>query len=379
MKPLIVTGIWPPDVGGPASHGPELAAFLHARGHEVEVVTTAESEPAAKPYAVFWTRRSLPPGVRHLAVVELVRAHARKADVVYDLSMLGRCALATSLARRPLVVKLPTDPAYERARRWGLFDGDMDAFQSARGGARVRALRLARDGALKRARVICCPSAYLRELAIGWGVAPERVRVLPNPAPSIPDLPARERLRDRFEFRRPTLVFAGRLTRQKTLEVALEAVSRCEGIDLVVVGDGPEDEAYRAYCDELKMEDRIRFLGSRSRTEVLELFHAADASLLSSAWENFPHTVVESLAVGTPVISTAVGGVSEAVRDGENGLLVPPGDARALGAAIQRYFADDDLRARLRTAAAPSAERFATTEVFGQLTDILTNVAVEGT
>ena len=84
----------------------------------------------------------------------------------------------------------------------------------------------------------------------------------------------------------------------------------------------------------------MRFLGSVPRETVLRLFRAADASVLPSAWENFPHTVVEALAVGWPVIATAVGGVPEVVRDGENGLLVPPGDAAALAAAIERFFGD---------------------------------------
>ena len=80
---------------------------------------------------------------------------------------------------------------------------------------------------------------------------------------------------------------------------------------------------------------------------MLRLFRAADASLLPSAWENFPHTVVESLAVGCPVIATAVGGVPEVVRDGENGLLVPSGDPVALADAIGRFFGDDALRTKL--------------------------------
>ena len=74
---------------------------------------------------------------------------------------------------------------------------------------------------------------------------------------------------------------------------------------------------------------------------MLELFAAADAVLLPSSWENFPHAVVEGLAVGTPVIATAVGGVTEIVTDGVNGLLVPRGDAGALADAIRRFFADD--------------------------------------
>jgi glycosyltransferase involved in cell wall biosynthesis len=104
---------------------------------------------------------------------------------------------------------------------------------------------------------------------------------------------------------------------------------------------------------------------------VLRLFADSDASVLSSSWENFPHTVVESLAVGTPVIATRVGGVPEVVEDGVNGLLVPPGDVDALAGAIRRFAAEPELRARLRDAAAPSVARFAPDVVYGELERIL--------
>ena len=65
MNVLIVSGIWPPDVGGPASHAPEFAERLRARGHEVEVVITADAEPAPEAYPVRWVSRHKPRGVRH--------------------------------------------------------------------------------------------------------------------------------------------------------------------------------------------------------------------------------------------------------------------------------------------------------------------------
>jgi glycosyltransferase involved in cell wall biosynthesis len=366
MKVLIVTGIWPPDVGGPASHAPEFATWLRAQGIAAEVVTTADREPAKQPYAVHWVSRSLPPGLRHAQVVRVVTEQARHADVVYEISMLGRSTLGSALARTPFVAKLPSDPAYERARRRGLFAGDMDAFQHERGGVGIRALRVARDAELRRASHVVCPSAYLRELAIGWGVAPERVTVVPNPAPPVPDMPPRDELRARLDIDGPTLVFAGRLTRQKTLEVAFEAIERVPAVRLLVVGDGPERAQLEARAGE-----RVAFLGPQPRARVLELFRAADASLLSSAWENVPHGVVESLAVGTPVISTAIGGVAEVVRDGENGLLVPAGDPAALAGAIERYLGDAALQERLRGAAASSLGAFAADEVYAKLAAVL--------
>ena len=108
---------------------------------------------------------------------------------------------------------------------------------------------------------------------------------------------------------------------------------------------------------------------------MLELFRAGDASLLSSSWENFPHTVVEALAVGTPVIATRAGGVAEVVRDGENGLLVEPGDVDALAAAIDRFFADAELAERLRANAAASVADYAPERVYGRLEEILLRAA----
>jgi glycosyltransferase involved in cell wall biosynthesis len=161
-----------------------------------------------------------------------------------------------------------------------------------------------------------------------------------------------------------TLLFAGRLGPQKALGVALQALVDVPDVALAVAGDGPERSTLERRVDELGLGGRVSFLGSVPRAQVLRLFRAADASVLASAWENFPHTVVEALAVGCPVIATAVGGVPEVVRDGENGLLVPPGDPAALAAAIERFFSDGDLRARLTEAAPRSVERYSEDVVF---------------
>ena len=361
-----MSGIWPPDVGGPASHGPEVASYLAARGHEVEAVITADAAPVAEDYPVRFVSRSLPPGVRHVAGVRLVAARARHGDVVYTTGMFGRSSLGTLIARTPLVVKLTADPAYERARRWGLWRGSLDEFQRG-AGLRTLPLRAARDFDARHAAHVITPSTFLRELVFGWGVAPERVTVLPNPAPAVPPLRPRDELRAKFGFDGPTLVFAGRLTVQKSLHVGIEAARRA-GVALAIAGDGPDRAA-------LERLGHARFLGPLPRERVLELFRAGDAALLSSSWENFPHVVVEALAVGTPMITTRTGGVAEVVTDGENGLVVEPGDLEALTAAIQRFFADPELAARLRENAAESVAGYAADNIYGRLEEILLKAA----
>ena len=327
---------------------------------------TAASPPAQQSYPVHWVARSLPPGVRHAAALRSIASHARGADVVYSTGMFGRSSLATLLARTPLVVKLTADPAYERARRWALWRGSLEEFQRAAGPATLP-LRAARDFDARHAAHVITPSVYLRELAIGWGVPVARVTVLPNPAPAVPELPPRDELRAELGFDGPTLVFAGRLTAQKSLEIGIEAARRA-GIALVIAGDGPD----RA---ELERLGHARFVGPLPRERVLELFHAGDAALLSSTWENFPHSVVEALAVGTPMIATSAGGVAEVVTDGENGLVVPPGDLEALTDAIRRFFGDPELAARLRARATSSVAGYSAERIFGRLEKILIEAA----
>jgi glycosyltransferase involved in cell wall biosynthesis len=373
VKIVVVSGIWPPDVGGPATHAPEVSEYLLGRGHEVEVVTTADRAPAPTPYPVHWVSRRIPMGIRHVVAAGTVHRVGREADVVYSTGMVGRSALGSAVARVPLVLKLTSDPTYERAVRYHVYTDDLDSYQRARD-PRIAALRLMRDLELRAATRIVIPSASLAAMAVEWGVPAEKVEVLPNPVVT-PELAPREQLRARHGLEGRTLVFAGRLSIQKAVGVTLDALAQLEGVSLVLAGDGPDAGLLRRRASELSLDGRVRFLGPQPRERVLELLGAADAVVLSSNWENFPHVLVEALGVGTPVIATATGGVTEIVTDGENGLLVPPGDPDALAAAVRRYFEDPALQDRLRAAARGSVTRFAPEKIYGRLEEILADAA----
>ena len=194
--------------------------------------------------------------------------------------------------------------------------------------------------------------------------------MLPNPAPTIPALLPREQLRSAFDLDGPTLAFAGRLTAQKSLGVALRALAATEGVALVIAGDGDEREPLERLVAELGLGARVRFLGAQPRERVVELFRAADASILSSSWENFPHTVVEALAVGTPVLATRAEASPRSCTTEATDCSSPPGE-QGLAAAIRRYVEDDALRERLRAAAAQSVADYAPERVFARLEETL--------
>ena len=366
MRIVFLTGIWPPDVGGPATHGPELSRFLVERGHHVTVVTMGDGEVTERPCDVVVVFREQRFPVRYGRLAAVAARRARDADVVYATATYAAASFASSVARRPLVAKLVSDPGYERARRYGLFAGTLEEFQHPLG-SRVEALKRARTQALRRARAIVVPSAYLATIAGGWGLDPSRISVLPNPAPDIAVEPTPQ----------PpgTFVFVGRLTRQKALEVAVDAVARVPEARLVVIGDGPDRSRLEAVVRASGAAGRIQLRGALPRPEALAVVAGSTAALLTSAWENFPHTAVEALAAGVPVVSTAVGGVPEIVRDGLNGLLVPVGDSEAVAAAMARLLHEDGLRQRLATPASGSVAELSVERVYGRLTALLEEAA----
>ena len=134
-----------------------------------------------------------------------------------------------------------------------------------------------------------------------------------------------------------------------------------------MAGDGPERQSLERQASALGVADRVRFSGPLSRDDVLTLYRA----LSTSAWENLPHSVVEALAVGTPVVATAVGGVPEVVHDEENGLLVPPGDVEAIAGAIGRLARDEALRTTLAAKAAGSVAQLAEARVLERIVRIV--------
>jgi len=127
------------------------------------------------------------------------------------------------------------------------------------------------------------------------------------------------------------------LDEKKGIRYLLEAVAKLPPQAgpwrLDIVGDGPERQPLQAKAQELGISDRVTFQGVRPKSEVAEFMGAADLFVLPSLWENLPCVIAEAMTTGLPVLSTLVGGIPEMVDD-MVGMLVPPGDADALSAAL---------------------------------------------
>ncbi len=140
------------------------------------------------------------------------------------------------------------------------------------------------------------------------------------------------------------------------LAAARLLVDRETPVQFVAVGQGPLETEMRARRDELGLADRVIFTGFRD--DATRVMAAADVFTLASRWEGLPVALMEALALGLPVVATNVGGVGEAMHDGIDALLVPPGDPAALADALQRVCTDQHVRERLAVASAARASEF---------------------
>jgi glycosyltransferase involved in cell wall biosynthesis len=189
------------------------------------------------------------------------------------------------------------------------------------------------------------PSEYGRRQLLGYGYFPaERIRAIPNGVViPPPDPTARARVRAEFGLGDdPTLIVVSRLHPDKGIQELLDATDKLRAevpaLRLLVVGDGAHRSPLEEQTRRLGLDDVAVFTGFR--TDVTALLRAADVSVLPSHHENMPYSVLEAMAVGLPVVATAVGGVPEVVVDGETGILVPPGDAGPLKEALASLLRD---------------------------------------
>ena len=212
------------------------------------------------------------------------------------------------------------------------------------------------------------------------GYKPEKVKTIHNGI-DVAGWPASkmDRQQKRLELRlgaQELLIGAiGRLDAQKGHYVLLEALAKVRKkypAKLVIIGEGPKHAALEAQIKRLHLADAVWLLGERD--DVTAWLSTIDVFALPSLWEGLPNALLEAMALGLPVVASAVDGVPEAVRDNETGLLVPPRQVEPLARRLAELCADPALRTRLvAQARAFVFEHFTLTRMIHQYEDAYLN------
>jgi glycosyltransferase involved in cell wall biosynthesis len=292
----------------------ELTAALDAGGQEVKAVAlTRSDDPMALDVPVFGPARRSP------RTLDALRRAARGADVVvaHGSSTLEACTIALAGTDVPFVYRSIGDPSY-----W------------VGAGVRRRGVGML----LRRAaRIVALWPAAAEQISSIHAVPRERIDVIPNAVDEdrFPMAGPEERACARAALDVPQdarcYAFVGALSREKRVEVAIDATAASEGAHLVIAGAGLLEDHLRRYA-QAAARGRIRFLGQVEDTRPV--YAAADLLLLPSASEGLPAVLVEAGLVGTATVGTAVGAIPSTIEDGITGYLSGPPDRERFVARV---------------------------------------------
>jgi glycosyltransferase involved in cell wall biosynthesis len=209
--------------------------------------------------------------------------------------------------------------------------------------------------AAQRAAGLVTVSQDLKNKLVALGTAPDRVQVLGNGVDLKHFVPMdQEAEKRRLGLRGPTLLSVGALIPRKGHHLTIEALAKLPDATLLIAGEGPERARLTKLSEKLQVSNRVRFLGQVPHLDLPALYSAADAMVLPSSFEGWACVFLESMACGTPVIATTVGGNAEVICEPDAGVLIAERSASAVADAIRQLLATPPPREATRTV----AERF---------------------
>lgn len=342
MKILIATGIYPPDIGGPATYSKLLFDEFPKRGVEVVVLSFREV-------------RRLLKIIRHIIYFLKLLKKAREVDIIFaqDTVSVGFPSLLVSkFLRKKFFVRVPGDYAWEQAtQRFGVTDS-VDEFQNKRYGWRVEFLRKVQRMTVNGADTVIAPSRYFKQLVSKWVKKPEKVFCIYNgiDLKTIPESPG--------IYEPKTIISAGRLVPWKGFATLIKILKFLPEWKLFIAGDGPIRKELENIAAQNGVGARVFFLGQIPREDLIQKIQNSEVFVLNTSFESFSFQIVEAMATGTPVIATNIGNLPEIIDNWKSGILITPNDEKALIFSIEHLSLDKIFREQIIIEARKKSQQF---------------------
>jgi len=356
---LILTGIFPPDIGGPATQLDAFIKELIKNGYQVRVLTFGQKDKNQYPYPVERVSHHWPYFLKGFIFLIKGLFFALKADILYsqDLYTAGLTSLVIKkVLRKSLVTRFVGDSAWETASARGWIDDDILTFQEKKYSWLIELRKKIRKKILTSSDKIIVVSYFLRDLARKIGLAPEKIKVIYN---SIDFLAIEPGLSDKKGI---ILLTIARLTPWKGIDMLIEIMpdlmEKYSQINLVIVGQGPELANLKQLTKNLNLEKNVFFVGKVGRQEVIDYLKAADLFVLNTNYEGMSHCLLEAMKIGLPIVTTKAGGNPETIKDGQTGLLVDYRNKEQWLKAIESVLDNPTLTEKLISQAKEDLKRF---------------------
>lgn len=323
---IVITGIYPPDSGGPAKFASEFSSWCLEKISKVKVISyceQAKTEGTNGPLAFVGVIRADSILNRYFRMIQIIGRDTKHFSHFLSVGAFLETYIASIIYKFNYVAKVPGDIVWERARNNGKTNLDIESFQNSSLPIKYKIFRLFFTRSLLRASKVVVPSQGLFQMCRQWGIPESKLILVRNSV----DLEKFSGLsHDLNEFDILTIC---RLTPWKGVDELIQYCAEHK-LKLAVAGDGPERRSLEKLSASLDAD--VAFFGDVSENTIIDLLQKSRIFVLNSYYEGLPHALVEARAAGLITVARDGTGSAEVINDDVDGFLIR--DGRSLSETI---------------------------------------------
>ena len=320
MRVLVTVGIFPPDIGGPATFVPKIAKYFQDElNYEIEILTLSDNKNSNinDDYSVKRIDRNLPIIYRWLKTIFTIYKLGKNKDLIFVNGLGTETTIANIFLKKKIIRKIVGDPVWERAYSKAKISESFDEFQVKNYGFSISLQKKVRSFSIKKCDIVVTPSQHLKNFILNLGFK-NKIEIINNGV-FIP-----EENTNIFTNDQINITIVSRLVSHKNIEKIIRALSDLNSplINLNIIGDGPELNQLQKISLESNNKDNIIFHGKLNRDEINHIFLNSDIYIQASNYEGLPHSLLEAMSYGIPVLCTPVGECKEILGNEDRGYIL---------------------------------------------------------
>ena len=342
MRVLVTVGIFPPDIGGPATFVPKIAKYFQDElNYEIEILTLSDNKNSNinDDFSVKRIDRNLPIIYRWLKTIFTIYKLGKNKDLIFVNGLGTETTIANIFLKKKIIRKIVGDPVWERAYSKAKISESFDEFQVKNYGFSISFQKKVRSFSIKKSDIVVTPSQHLKNFILNLGFK-NKIEIINNGV-FIP-----EENTNIFTNDQINITIVSRLVSHKNIKKIIRAISDLNDplIYLNIIGDGPELNQLQKISLESNNKDNIIFHGKLNRDDINHIFLKSDIYIQASNYEGLPHSLLEAMSYGIPVLCTPVGECKEILGNEDRGYILDlPVSKNNIKSKISQIIGEKDI------------------------------------
>ena len=338
----MTVGIFPPDIGGPATFVPKIAKYFQDElNYEIEILTLSDNKNSNinDDFSVKRIDRNLPIIYRWLKTIFTIYKLGKNKDLIFVNGLGTETTIANIFLKKKIIRKIVGDPVWERAYSKAKISESFDEFQVKNYGFSISLQKKVRSFSIKKSDIVVTPSQHLKNFILNLGFK-NKIEIINNGV-FIP-----EENTNIFTNDQINITIVSRLVSHKNIKKIIRAISDLNDplIYLNIIGDGPELNQLQKISLESNNKDNIIFHGKLNRDDINHIFLKSDIYIQASNYEGLPHSLLEAMSYGIPVLCTPVGECKEILGNEDRGYILDlPVSKNNIKSKISQIIGEKDI------------------------------------